>query len=81
MSCCLHAMLSCLHALAPAPTTPPLLPPAAPQVREVTSGTECGVSASDFRDWQEGDKIEAFEVVEKKLKLEEAHAATVDFGV
>lgn len=27
---------------------------------------------------QEGDKIEAFDLVEKRLKLEEAHAAAVE---
>ena len=47
-------------------------------VKEVESGTECGVSTDAFRDWEVGDKIEAFELVEKKLSLEEAHASTVE---
>lgn len=47
-------------------------------VREVVAGTECGVSVENFRDWEEGDTIEAFELVEKKLSLEEAHAPTIE---
>ncbi|GAB4815305.1 hypothetical protein N2152v2_002351 [Parachlorella kessleri] len=47
-------------------------------VREVVAGTECGVVAELFKEWQEGDRITAYEVVEKRLKLEEAHAATVE---
>ena len=46
-------------------------------VREVPAGTECGVSSEDFRDWEEGDRIEAFELVRKRLRLEEAHATHV----
>ncbi|KAL4421069.1 hypothetical protein ABPG77_001364 [Micractinium sp. CCAP 211/92] len=49
-------------------------------VREVAAGTECGVAVEGFKDWEEGDKIEAFEVVQKSLKLEDAKGAvaTVD---
>lgn len=47
-------------------------------VKEVASGVECGVGVEGFRDWEEGDVIEAYEIVEKKLKLEEAHAVTVE---
>lgn len=47
-------------------------------VKEVMAGTECGVGVEGFKEWEEGDKIEAFELVEKKLKLEEAHAATLE---
>lgn len=47
-------------------------------VREVEAGTECGIFVEGFRDWEEGDKIEAFDVVEKKLSLEEAHATTIE---
>ena len=50
-------------------------------VKEVGAGTECGVSVEGFKDWEEGDKIEAFDLVQKRLKLEEAHATTVQFGV
>ena len=48
-------------------------------VKEVTSGVECGVGVEGFRDWQPEDVIEAYEMVEKKLKLEEAQAATIEF--
>lgn len=50
-------------------------------VKEVGAGTECGVSVEGFKDWEEGDKIEAFDLVEKRLKLEEAHATTIQFNV
>lgn len=46
-------------------------------VKEVASGTECGIAIDGFKDWAEGDAIEAFELVEKRLKLEEAHAPTI----
>ena len=46
-------------------------------VKEVASGTECGVAMESFKDWAEGDVIEAYDLVEKKLKLEEAHAPTI----
>jgi len=46
-------------------------------VKEVTSGTECGVAVDGFKDWAEGDVIEAYDLVEKRLKLEEAHAPSI----
>lgn len=46
-------------------------------VKEVASGTECGVAMESFKDWADGDIIEAYDLVEKKLKLEEAHAPTI----
>ncbi|KAL4542287.1 hypothetical protein Ndes2526B_g09254 [Nannochloris sp. 'desiccata'] len=50
-------------------------------VKEVGAGTECGISVEGFKDWEEGDKIEAFDLVQKRLKLEEAHASQVkNFG-
>ena len=49
-------------------------------VKEVGAGTECGISVEGFRDWEEGDKIEAFDVVQKRLKLEESHATMVNMG-
>ncbi|EFN52432.1 hypothetical protein CHLNCDRAFT_58881 [Chlorella variabilis] len=49
-------------------------------VREVSAGTECGLAVEGFKDWEAGDKIEAFEVVQKTLKLEEAKAATADMS-
>ncbi|HET6566816.1 MAG TPA: translation initiation factor IF-2 [Rhodothermales bacterium] len=39
-------------------------------VREVTSGYECGMSIDNFHDLKVGDQIEAFEIVETKRKLE-----------
>lgn len=52
------------------------------RVKEVVSiveaGLECGLG-SDFENWDEGDRIEAFTLVSKTLSLEEAHAtAAVD---
>ncbi|KAL4422503.1 hypothetical protein ABPG75_008700 [Micractinium tetrahymenae] len=51
-------------------------------VREVAAGTECGVAIEGFKDWEEGDKIEAFDVVQKSLRLEDAKGAvaTVDMS-
>ncbi|WP_457651892.1 translation initiation factor IF-2 [Rhodocaloribacter sp.] len=39
-------------------------------VREVTSGYECGMSIENYNDIKVGDQIEAFEIVETKRKLE-----------
>lgn len=47
-------------------------------VKEVESGTECGLTAEGYRDWEEGDRIQAFDVVQKKLSLEEARVATIN---
>lgn len=47
-------------------------------VKEVESGVECGVSLEKFKEWEEGDRIEAFDVIQKKLTLEEAKVATVE---
>ena len=38
-------------------------------VREVNAGYECGVGSSKFNDWQEGDIIEAYEMVMKRRTL------------
>ena len=38
-------------------------------VREVNAGYECGIGASKFNDWQEGDIIEAYEMVFKRRTL------------
>lgn len=46
-------------------------------VKEVPSGVECGVAVEGFKDWEENDVIVAYELVEKRLKLEEAQAATI----
>jgi len=42
-------------------------------VTEVSEGMECGIGC-DFKDWKEGDVIEAFELVAKRTSLEEATA-------
>ncbi|PSC70224.1 translation initiation factor IF-chloroplastic [Micractinium conductrix] len=47
-------------------------------VKEVAAGTECGIAVEGFKEWEAGDKIEAFDVIQKTLKLEEAKAATAD---
>ena len=38
-------------------------------VREVKAGFECGLDSSKFNDWQEGDIIEAYEMVFKRRTL------------
>ncbi|MGK7961492.1 translation initiation factor IF-2 [Crocosphaera sp.] len=38
-------------------------------VREVNSGYECGIGIDKFNDWQEGDIIEAYEMVMKRRTL------------
>ncbi|GMJ10460.1 fu-gaeri1 [Hibiscus trionum] len=44
-------------------------------VKEVSSGLECGMGMDDYDEWQEGDILEAFNVVQKKRTLEEASAS------
>jgi len=39
-------------------------------VSEVTEGTECGVGVNEFHDWEEGDVIEAFEIVNVKQTID-----------
>ncbi|MBO8153498.1 translation initiation factor IF-2 [Thermovirga sp.] len=39
-------------------------------VREVAAGYECGMSFTNFQDFNEGDIVEAYEVVEEKRTLE-----------
>ncbi|MEM7579772.1 MAG: translation initiation factor IF-2 [Mastigocoleus sp.] len=43
-------------------------------VREVNSGYECGVGIDKFNNWQEGDIIEAFQMVTKRRTLSAAAA-------
>ncbi len=38
-------------------------------VKEVNTGFECGIGATKFSDWQEGDIIEAYELVFKRRTL------------
>eukprot|EP00850_Spirogloea_muscicola_P004174 SM000017S02914 [mRNA] locus=s17:1098991:1103137:+ [translate_table: standard] len=40
--------------------------------KEVAAGLECGVGSNTFNEWQEGDVIEAFNLVSKARSLEEA---------
>lgn len=40
----------------------------------VENGLECGMGCEDFDGWQEGDRIEAFTIVEKRMTLEESKA-------
>lgn len=44
--------------------------------KEVIAGLECGVGVENFNEWQEGDVIEAFNLVAKKRTLEEASVTT-----
>jgi translation initiation factor IF-2 len=48
--------------------------------KEVAAGLECGVGTQDFNEWQEGDKIMAFNLVAKKRTLEDA-SVTVNAAV
>ena len=38
-------------------------------VREVNSGYECGIGIDKFSNWNEGDTIEAFEMIMKRRTL------------
>jgi translation initiation factor IF-2 len=38
-------------------------------VKEVAAGFECGINADKFNDWQEGDSIEAYQLVMKRRTL------------
>lgn len=38
-------------------------------VKEVASGFECGIAINKFSDWQDGDQIEAYEMVFKRRTL------------
>lgn len=40
-------------------------------VKEIDQGNECGVGCKDFIGWEEGDKIQAFELVSKRRTLED----------
>ena len=40
-----------------------------------TPSPECGLGVDGFKDWREGDVVEVYEVVTKRLSLEEASAA------
>jgi hypothetical protein len=44
------------------------------EVGVVDEGVECGVGCKDFWEWQDGDKIICFELVQKTLTLEESKA-------
>ena len=41
-------------------------------VREVNSGYECGVGVDNFSGWNEGDRIEAYQMVTKRRTLSAA---------
>ena len=52
------------------------------EVAEVKEGVECGVNCAQFWTWEEGDRLEFYELVQKKLTLEESHADTaMDFSL
>lgn len=46
-------------------------------VKEVVSGTECGVAVAGFTDFEEGDVIKVYDVVEQRRSLEDGSATTV----
>ncbi|KAK8921946.1 hypothetical protein KSP39_PZI020545 [Platanthera zijinensis] len=48
------------------------------EVKEVSSGLECGVGVNEFTDWEAGDVIQAFETIKKRRTLEEASASVTD---
>jgi translation initiation factor IF-2 len=39
------------------------------EAREVKAGFDCGIALSGFQDFEEGDILEAYEVVEEKRTL------------
>lgn len=39
-------------------------------VKEVSSGFECGIQCDGFSDWQIGDRIEIYKITSKKRTLE-----------
>ena len=41
-------------------------------VKEVNAGYECGIATDKFNDWQEGDSIEAYEMVFKRRTLSQS---------
>ena len=43
-------------------------------VKEVSAGLECGIG-SEFAQWKEGDKVEAYELVTRRVTLPVASAA------
>jgi translation initiation factor IF-2 len=50
------------------------------EVEVVDEGVECGVGCEEFWEWQEGDVIQFFELVERTLTLEQSRAHTaIDF--
>jgi translation initiation factor IF-2 len=40
-------------------------------VKEVSSGFECGIQCDGFSDWQIGDRIEIYKVTPKKRTLKQ----------
>jgi translation initiation factor IF-2 len=38
-------------------------------LKEVSSGFECGIQCNGFSDWQVGDRIEIYKIVSKKRTL------------
>ncbi len=44
-------------------------------VKEIDQGNECGVGCKGFIGWEDGDKIQAFELVSKRRTLEDVVAA------
>lgn len=44
------------------------------EVAVVEEGVECGIGCDSFWEWEDGDRITCFELVEKTLTLEESHA-------
>merc|ERR1711933_680410 len=42
------------------------------RVKEVSTGTECGIDVEGFMDWEVGDLIECYKVIRRKRILEEA---------
>ena len=45
------------------------------EVKEVQAGYECGISIIDFRDFKEGDIIEAYTMEEVETSITEANKA------
>jgi translation initiation factor IF-2 len=48
-------------------------------VTEMEEGNECGIDVEGFHDWQIGDRIEAYELAERSMTLEDAAQDTAKF--
>ena len=48
-------------------------------VADMEAGNECGIDVEGFHDWEIGDRIEAYELVERSMTLEDAASDVAGF--